>query len=160
MPTNGPTLVERWTGYLTDPLFKLQDTMNAVADRRLRLCEEFEAPMNQYLRLQQSWDAARTERGMALYNPVGNMILQIEDGSTYVDYTLRTASVEGMRRAALLAVQLHTNGVAPEAVGGLVTNSDLRDPYTEKPFEWNAAHRSVTFTAPENHRSRRNEFFY
>ncbi len=157
---DAPTLVEKWTGYLTEPLFKMQDTMNGVADRRLRLCEEFEAPMNQYLRLQQSWDKARSERGFSLYNPVGNILLRIDDGSTYVVYALRAASVEGMRRAALLAVQLHTTGVAPEAVDGLVANSDLRDPYTEKPFEWNAERRSVTFTAPENHRSRRNEFFY
>lgn len=157
---DGPTLIETWTGYLTDPLFKMQDTMNGIAERRLRLCEEFEAPMNQYLRLQQSWDKARSERGFHLYNPVGNTLLQIDDGSNYVGYALRTASAEGMRRAALLAVQLHTTGVAPEAVGGLVTNSDLRDPYTEKPFVWNAERRSVTFTGPENRRSRRNEFFY
>jgi hypothetical protein len=157
---DGAALLERWTGKLTDPLFKMQDTANGIADRRWRLCEAFEAPLNQYLRLQKSWDKAPADHGISLYNPVGNMILQIEDGSTYVTYALRTASAEGTRRAALLALQLHTTGIAPDAVGGLVSNSDLRDPYTEKPFEWNAARRSVTFTAPENHRSRRNEFFY
>ena len=88
------------------------------------------------------------------------MILRIEEGSTYVGYVLRTASVEGVRRAALLAFQLHANGVAPEAVGSLVAQSDLRDPYTEEPFAWNAERHSVTFTGPENHRARRSEFFY
>lgn len=155
-----PTLVEKWTSRLTDPLFKIQDTANGIADRRMRLCEDFEAPMNQYLRLENAWDEAPAKDGMTLYNPVGQMILRIEDGSTYVGYVLRTASVEGVRRAALLAFQLHANGVAPEAVGSLVAQSDLRDPYTEKPFEWNAERHSVTFTGPENHRARRSEFFY
>ena len=155
-----PTLVEKWTSQLTDPLFKIQDTANGIADRRMRLCEDFEAPMNQYPRLQRAWDQVPVNDGMTLYNPVGQMILRIEDGSSYVGYVLRTASVEGVRRAALLAFQLHANGVAPEAVGSLVAQSDLRDPYTEKPFEWNAERHSVTFTGPENHRARRSEFFY
>jgi hypothetical protein len=155
-----PTLVERLTSQLTDPLFKIQDTANGIAARRMRLCEDFEAPMGQYLRVQKTWDEAPVNDGMALYNPVGQMILRIEDGSTYVPYVLRTASLEGVRRAALLAFQLHANGVSAEAVGSLVAQSDLRDPYTEKPFEWNAERHSVTFTGPENHRARRSEFFY
>lgn len=157
---DGPSLFERWTGYLTDPMFKLQATTNGIADRRLRLCEDFEAPLNQYLRLQAAWDAEPREPARSLYNPVGNMILQMENGASYVVYVLRTASIEGVRRAALLAFQLHANGVAPDAIGSLVSQSDLRDPYTEKPFEWNAERRSLTFTAPENHRWRRSEFFY
>jgi len=36
----------------------------------------------------------------------------------------------------------------------------LRDPYTEKPFEWSAERRSVTFMSPDTRRSRRIEFFY
>ncbi|HEX6397752.1 MAG TPA: hypothetical protein VFZ95_10025 [Steroidobacteraceae bacterium] len=157
---DGPGAIERLTGYLTEPMFKLQATTNGIADRRLRLCEDFEVPMNQYLRLQKAWDEMPSENGLSLYNPVGNMILFIEDGGRYVVYALRTASVEGMRRAALLAFQLHANGLAPEAVGSLVEQSDLRDPYTEKPFEWNAERHSVTFTGPENVQSRRSEFFY
>lgn len=158
--TGGPSSIEWWTGYLTDPMFKLQATTNGIADRRWRLCEDFEVPMNQYLRLQSAWENAPTDHELSLYNPVGNMILQMENGSSYVAYVVRSASVEGMRRAAVLAVQLHTNAAASDAVGGLVENSDLRDPYTDKPFEWSAERRSVTFTAPENNRSRRTEFFY
>ena len=157
---DGPGALERLTGYLTDPMFKLQATTNGIADRRMRLCEDFEVPMNQYLRLQKSWEEMPSEHEISLYNPVGNMILFMENGGSYVVYTLRTASVEGTRRAALLAFQLHANGVAPEAVGTLVAQSDLRDPYTDKPFEWNPERHSVIFTGPENVHSRRNEFFY
>jgi hypothetical protein len=155
------TLLEKWTGYLTDPLFKIQDTTNGIADQRWRLCEEFgSAPLNQYLRLQKRWDEAPVADDIALYNPVGRMILRIGEGSAYVTYALRTASVEGMRRAALLAFQLHVNGVPAEAVGALVQQTDLRDPYTEQPFEWNAERHSVTFAGPESHRGRRVEYFY
>jgi hypothetical protein len=156
----GSSLAERWTGYLTDPLFKMQATSNGVADRRMRLCEDFDVPMNQYLRVQKAWEQVPGEPALTLYNPVGNMVLQMDSDASYVVYVLRTASVEGARRAAVLAVQLHINGPASDAFGALVSASDLRDPYTEKPFEWSAERRSVTFTAPENHRSRRNEFFY
>ena len=156
----GPGPLEKLTGYLTDPLFRLQATTNGIADRRMRLCEDFEVPMNQYLQREKAWKEMPAERELSLYNPVGNMILQLEGGGSYMVYVLRTASVEGVRRAALLAFQLHANGVAPEAVGSLVSQSDLRDPYTEKPFEWNAERHSVTFTAPENHHWRRSEFFY
>jgi hypothetical protein len=158
--SDSPTWVEKMTGSLTDPLFKIQDTTNGIADRRMRICEDFEAPMTQYLRLQKSWEAAPVATGIPLYNPVGQMILRIEDSSSYVNYVLRAASIEGVRRAALLAFQLHANGAAAEAIGSLVSQSDLRDPYTEKPFEWNAERRSVAFTGPENHRWRRSEFFY
>jgi hypothetical protein len=155
------TFMEKSTTYLTNPLFKLQDTMNGVADRRMRLCESFEVPMNQYLRIEKQWDHTPADDAFSFYNPVGRMILQIEDPSTYVDYVMRAASVEGVRRAALLAVQLHINDAGSDAIGGLVENSDLRDPYTEKPFEWNAARRTLAFIAPDNHqRSRRLEFSY
>jgi hypothetical protein len=151
--------VERWAGYLTDPMFKMQATTNGIADRRLRLCQDFEVPLNQYLRRRENWAEPPSDPGLSLYNPVGNMILQMENGSSYVVYVMRTASVEGVRRAAVLAVQLHVN-TASDAFGALVANSDLRDPFIDKPFEWSAERRSVTFTAPENHRSRRAEFFY
>jgi len=156
-----PTFIERWTGYLTDPLFKMQDTMNGVAERRMRLCESFEVPMSQYPRLERHWDNVPVDHELSIYNPVGRMILQIESPFTYVDYVMRTASVEGMRRAALLAVQLHINGAGSDAIGGLVENSDLRDPYTEKPFEWSAERRTLAFISPDNQqRSRRLEYSY
>jgi hypothetical protein len=154
------TLLEKWTGYLTDPLFKIQDTTNGIAERRWRLCEDFEAPLNRYPRLQKAWDKKPADEGFTLYNPVGRMILFIDDGSTYVTYVLRASGVEGVRRAALLAYQLHVNGIPAEAVGAMVGQTDLRDPYTEQPFEWNAERRSVIFTGPEHNRAPRSEFFY
>jgi hypothetical protein len=154
------TLLEKWTGYLTDPLFKIQDTTNGIAERRWRLCEDFEAPLNRYPRLQKAWDKKPADEGFTLYNPVGRMILFIDDGSTYVTYVMRASGVEGVRRAALLAYQLHVNGIPAEAVGAMVGQTDLRDPYTEQPFEWNAERRSVIFTGPEHNRAPRSEFFY
>ena len=154
------SVVSRWADRLSDPMFKLQATVNARDDIYLRLCEAFSVPMNRYLEVQQSWHRHSGKPASSFYNPVGGIVLSADDASSYVQYALRVASVEGMRRAALLAVQLHTQGVAPDSVGGLIDNSDLRDPYTEKPFEWNVERHSVIFTAPEDHRWRRSEFFY
>jgi hypothetical protein len=155
-----PGFGEKWLGRATDPLFQLQDTVNARADHFTRLCETFEVPMNQYLQAQKTWNEQDRKPGISMYNPVGAIVSMIDAGSYYVQYTLRTASVEGMRRAALLSVQLRGRGIAPEAAGAEVVRSELRDPYTDKPFEWNAARHSVTFTAPEDHHWRRVEFFY
>ncbi len=150
-----PTFGEKWLGRATDPLFQLQDTVNTRADRFMRLCEAFEVPINQYAKVQQSWKKDDRKPATSVYNPVGGIISTIDASSTYVQYILRAASVEGMRRAALLAVQLHAGGIAPEAAGEAVASAELRDPYTDKPFEWNAGRRSVIFTALETHQWRR-----
>jgi len=155
-----PSLVSRWVDQLSDPMFKLQATVNARAAIYLRLCEAFSVPMDQYPDVQRSWSRGFTRPERSLYNPVGGMVLSAGDASNYVQYALRVASVEGVRRAALLAVQLHAQSAAAGSVDGLVANSDLHDPYTGKPFEWNIERRSVVFTAPEDHRWRRSEFFY
>ncbi len=155
-----PTLGEKWLGRATDPLFQLQDTVNTRADRFMRLCEAFEVPLKQYAKAQQAWKKDDRKPGTSMYNPIGGIISTIDASSTYVQYVLRAASVEGMRRAALLTVQLHAGGIAPEAAGEAVANAELRDPYTDQPFEWNAGRRSVIFTAPEAHQWRRTEYFY
>jgi hypothetical protein len=77
-----------------------------------------------------------------------------------VGYALRTASVEGMRRAALLSAQLHARSLALEVVGEEIARSELRDPYTDKSFEWNPERRSLVFTGPEKNQARRNEYLY
>ena len=155
-----PGLVEKWLGRATDPLFQLQDTVNARADRFMHLCEAFEVPMNQYLKAQKAWNEQDRKPGTSMYNPVGAIISAIDGGSYYVQYALRAASVEGMRRAALLTVQLRARGIAPQAASTEVARSELRDPYTDKPFAWNAERHSVTFTAPEDHHWRLSEYFY
>jgi hypothetical protein len=150
----------RWVDRLSDPMFKLQATVNARDDMYFELCEAFSVPMERYLDAQEAWGHRSSKPASSFYNPVGAVVLSADDGTSYVQYALRVASVEGLRRAALLAMQLHTQGVAADSVGGLIANSDLRDPYTARPFEWNVERRSVSFTAPENHRWRRSEFFY
>lgn len=153
------SFLHRWLERLSTPLFKVQDTMNGIAERRLQLCEDFEAPLQQYVQLQKHWKE-KPEKTFTVYNPTGRILVWMEDGETYVDYTLRTASVEGMRRAALLTAQLHARGISADTAPAEIARADLRDPYTDKPFDWNAERRSVTFTAPESHRWRKAEFFY
>ena len=58
----------------------------------------------------------------SIYNPSGNYILRIDDGTTYVSYAFRAANPEGMRRAALLVAQLRARGVAAAAAGDEVAN--------------------------------------
>jgi hypothetical protein len=155
-----PTFAEKWMGRATDPLFQLQDTINTRADRFMQLCQAFEVPMDRYVTAQQNWLANDRKPGTSMYNLIGGIISSIDDGSTYAQYPLRAASVEGVRRAALLAAQLRARGLSPDLVGEEISRTPLRDPYTDKPFEWDIERRSVIFSAPEKHQSRRSEFFY
>ncbi len=153
------SFMDPWMNRLAMPLFQVQDTVNGIAEMRLRLCQDFEVPLRQYQRQQQRWKE-KSASPFSVYNPTGRTLMWLEDGETYANYTLRTASVEGMRRAALLTAQLRARGIPVEAAPDEIAHAELRDPYTEKPFEWDAARHSLIFTAPESHRSRRVEYFY
>ena len=90
---------------------------------------------------------------------------QVPDGeNAYVyllaRYAYQVASAEGVRRAALLVAQLKAQGVPAGQVAPEVARSALRDPYTGSAFEWEANRLSLVFTGPEDHPTRRNEFFY
>lgn len=150
--------VDKWIDLLARPLFKVQDTVNEMAERRLRICEEFAVPMQQYPKLERR-SGENAAMPLSLYNPSGRFSIWKEDRFSYEQYALRTASLEGMRRAAVLTARLRARGVLAEAVPGELEHSDLRDPYTDKPFAWNATRRSVNFLAPEK-MDRRVEYFY
>jgi hypothetical protein len=53
-------------------------------------------------------------------------------------YARRVADVEGVRRAALVAVTLRSEKVEPSNVSAALAASSLRDPYTDRnaPVAW------------------------
>ena len=157
-----PGIYSKWLDYLARPMFKAQDTTNGIADRYLRFSEQFSVPMNQYpaAKLAIEKRASEHPQPISIYNPVGDYYLREIEGVTYTEYAFRAANPEGMRRAALLATQLHARGVTADAAAEAVTRADLREPYTNAPFELDAKRQSVVYTSPEDHHWRRHEFFY
>jgi len=151
-----------WIRKLQAPLFEPQDTLNVFADEYLRLSEAFAVPMTQYAQVREHWKATchQARKKVDFYNFIGALVMRPVDCTSFVNYPFRTASVEGMRRAALLAARMHARGLTPEAAAAEVAASDLRDPYTGEPFEWNPERSSVTFDGTEDTRWPRVEFFY
>jgi hypothetical protein len=117
--------------------------------------------MSQYAAVERAFRTTEPDESwFAVYNPVGEHLKRMYEPAHYINYVYRTASPEGMRRAALLVAQLRARGVSAEQAAAEVANNSLRDPYTGSPFEWDAARQSVVFTGPEKHQWRRYEYFY
>lgn len=138
---------ERLPARLLRPGLQPQATLNLDAARKARWAAVSERP---YPELGQAIAAARRtqaedQRMFRLYNLVGTLLDSVAAGTGYADYVARANDVEGMRRAALLALAMRAAGVQPADAAGFVQGSDLRNPYNGAPFEWDAATGSVVF---------------
>lgn len=142
--------------------FQKQDQVNHYAMRYTRLADAFEVPLSRYAEAAASVreSAGSDPHGIRIYNPIGSWMRDQDDGTSYVEYPMRVASLEGMRRAALLTVQLRSRSVPLQDVPGEMQRAELCDPYTGAAFEWNVDRRAVVFDGLENHRWRHNEYFY
>jgi hypothetical protein len=109
--------------------------LNELARVLVKVADDFSAPLNQYPRVRDD-----LVRGSDL--PADAM-------RTWTTYAFRAASVEGMRRLALLALDLRARGVAPHAVAAELQSATLRDPFNGAPFTWNAEDGSVIFAGPQ-----------
>jgi hypothetical protein len=142
--------------------FQPQDQVNFYAARHLRMAESFNVPPNRYREVAASLRAlAESEpRGAGIYNPIGRFMHKEEDGTEFLGYPMRVASVEGMRRAALVTQQLRARGIAPAYVPTELAHSNLRDPYSEAAFEWDPGARVIVFDDRGDHRWHRSEYLY
>jgi hypothetical protein len=157
-----PTFFERSLFNLGRPFFKPQDTLNALAERHMRFADQFAVPMIRYVSAKQTLEAHDRDHPhpISIYNPMGDWVLSQSGSSDYSGYAFRAANPEGMRRAALLVVQLRSRGIAAGHAGSEVAHAAMRDPYTDAPFEWDAKRASVIFNAPEEGTRGRHEYIY
>lgn len=150
---------------LARPLFQVQDHSNHFASRYLDYAKRFEMPMSEYRRVAHEMAEERhntepPDFPTRIFNITGDLILTADDGSLDPNYALRTASIEAMRRLALLHVDLHSRAVLPARMEGEIERSTLRDPYDDEPFVWDEERQSLNFEAPEAHHWRNQELFY
>jgi len=142
--------------------YQPQETSNAAARIFARLCDAIEVPMTEYAAAERELLDPETnqEPTYSLYNPLGTFVLRSIDTKSYLRFAYRTASTEGMRRAALLTAQLRAGGVTSAQAAAEVASATLRDPYTNSSFEWDSDRQAVVFTGPEEHQWRRHEYLY
>jgi hypothetical protein len=146
------------------PLMQWQDSLNEWAALALAQSRELDVPEGDIAagvaRANALADKASAAWSFAdVYNPVGKVLLRMETPKWSV-YGARLADVEGIRRAALLTIQLRSAGVEPDQVPARLAESALRNPYDGKPFGWNRHTRSITFTGLEEGERGRNQFVY
>jgi hypothetical protein len=135
------------------PLMQWQDSLNEWAALALAQSRELDVPERDI--------AAGVARASFadVYNPAGKVLVRMETPKWSV-YGARMADVEGIRRAALLTIQLRSTDVEPDQVPARLAESALRNPYDDKPFGWNRHTRSITFTGLEEGERGRNQFVY
>ncbi len=109
--------------------------LNDHARLLVRVAEGFEVPLERYPQAQAALLAEK------LSPQSGDM----------TQYAMRVGSVEGMRRAALLAARLHARAVPASQVETELARSDLRRPFDGKPFTW-SAEGAIVHQGPEKKR--------
>jgi hypothetical protein len=140
--------------WLVTPLYRPQDSMNRRAAYLLATDRLLSVPLDRYEEAVNR-TAALSERTMkealpprSLYNIVGRVIMGI-GAYDFGTYARRVGDVEGVRRAALLAVTLRAANVGSGEAGAALRASALRDPYRDKPFEWDGKEAAIIFRGLE-----------
>lgn len=140
--------------WMAKSLFRRQDTLNRHAILMMQQAEVLDGPVHELVSAAaRQRTVAETESWPALpeapwYNLAGKMALAISEPA-YSDYGLRIADLEGMRRLALLSVELHGHRANASALPGLLKTSAWQDPYTGKPFTWDSASGELVFEGLE-----------
>jgi hypothetical protein len=142
----------RVLGLLSRPLLQPQDSKNRTAEHYWEFGQTFEAPLAQYADAlhradeltERTTDAASAFR---IYNLAG--ATSLANLSSFSEYAARVSDIEGVRRAALLAATLHARGIGGEDLPAAVAGSELRNPYTDQPLDWDEADRTIVFHGRE-----------
>jgi hypothetical protein len=153
--------IETWFG---QPFLLVQDSLNRDAAELLKLDAALRAPYAELdAALARVSEIERRDTGVVAttYNFIGAALFATPDrAASFVDYGARVADLEGVRRAALLAVDLRNLALPAELAGAMIPLAAVRDPYTGGPFGWTAEPPAVTFTGLERRATVRHTFLY
>jgi hypothetical protein len=148
------SVVSRTLRHLIAPLYQPQDSMNKNAEYLSVMAEILSAPLNRY---EDSVNRSRefmeqTRREALPPRSVYNIVGQVLEGMGVYDfgqYARRVTDIEGVRRAALVAITLHAANVDDANVAAALAAASLRDPYTNRPFEWDEKDGAIVFRGLE-----------
>lgn len=134
---------------LTMPLFQPHDYENRYATLVTSVADTLDVPIESYPA------AARQARvilekavagafDQPLYNWPGNELIA-RGAPDLIGFAVRVADLEGVRRLALLATELRLADAAPTDMLARLSAAPLRDPYSGKPFGWDAGAGTLIF---------------
>lgn len=146
--------VSRAASWLMMPLYRPQDFKNKNATYLLEMARLLDAPLDRYEEaVNQTAALAQRTRDQAVpprspYNVVGQLLIGV-GAYDFGTYARRVADLEGVRRAALLAVTLRAANVTAPAISSALSTSALREPYQNRPFEWDQQKGDIIFRGLE-----------
>jgi len=157
-----PPMLARISSILARPYYQLQDQENYYAAAYLDFSKRFEVPLPKYPAAEAAIETLATrELSFHVYNATGHLFRGLSGPWQFASYAMRTGSVEGMRRAALLTAQLRDRGVPLDAIADELKGSELRNPFDHQSFEWSTEEKAVVYDGPDAERSRkRHPYFY
>jgi hypothetical protein len=149
------------TAMLSRPLFQAQDQHNYYASRYLEFARRFQVPLQRYETVtEEEGRRMPVEFEWRLYNLPGWVFRNITGAWKFADYAFRVASIEAMRRAALLTVELRSRGVTPTEVPAALRESELRNPFDLKAFHWSEVEQAVVHDGQEKSNVKRHVYLY
>ena len=159
-----PTLGQRVLRRMSNPLFQVQDTGNHYAELLVSVAEVLEVSYEQYPQAVERVRAIQYEAAEAVfphrvYNVVGDILFAI-GAYDFTSYAVRVADLEGVRRAALLAVELRSQDVQPGQVAKMLADVSFKSPYDGEPFAWDERAKAIVFVGLEEGERGRHAILY
>ena len=159
------SLVARAMRGLTAPLYQPQDSVNRNAEYIWRMNEILSVPIERYEdSVNRTAEFSRQTRREALppraaYNIIGQVLVGLA-ASDFGTYARRVADLEGVRRAALVAVTFRAANTGMSEVAAELADTPLRNPYNNRPFEWDGKNRDILFRGLELGERREHRIHY
>lgn len=158
------TVADEWLMDVNSYLLKNQATQNAHAEHMLQLSNMLDVPPRQLPQALEQADAyikglSGIGNLLSLYNPIGNVLTHVAMPA-YSGFFERVHNLEGVRRAAMATVQLREKGVVADQVVSALSQSEFKNPYNGKPFEWNAETNSIIFKGLGSEERSTHSFLY
>ena len=139
-------------GSVLERFYQPQDTINRFADYYWRWTETLAVPLEQYpSAISRAQSLAVETADAAFARPFYNLggALHLANVSDFTQYAARVADIEGVRRAALVAVTLRDAAVAPADVAAALRMSELVNPYDGAPLQWDTTDEAIVFRGLE-----------
>lgn len=146
---NNDAFTEQNNDWLSGPFleqfFQPQATLNETAAMLLQTEKLLDVPYSRFQDAQMK--AEELEDGLGMYhwyNMSGRTLLPLFV-SNQTSLTTLTYNLEGKRRAALLTSMLRSEGIEADSITESLARSDIRNPYTNEPFSWDADSGSIIY---------------
>ncbi len=154
------TWMSRVTIALSRPYYQPQDTFNELAENYAAVADGFNVPIARMEAVTQQLKSSPSGNPWSVYNFLGRTLNAASGPELFANYPMRVATLEGMRRAALLTAELRARGLTGDTVPAALNSAEVRNPFNDQPFEWSPEEAAVVYQGREKHDQNRHVFYF